>query len=99
PTPWRVEKIALGECVIAANGDELALVYTNDGLDEPTQFPAVANAELIVRAVNSHVALVEALEYMLNCFDAESTDVFLTLDPVGAISKARAALSHAKARP
>jgi len=61
PTPWRVEKIALGECVIAANGDELALVYTNDVIGSGNPSASAERAQTTSRseALNTNSTSVD----------------------------------------
>lgn len=71
PTPWTVDKVHFsGECHLhGPNGEEFALLYVSDGADDPEPYPAEANAAFIVKAVNNHDALVEALEDLIS--DAE----------------------------
>ena len=54
PTPWVIFKAGIGE----ENGDGIASLWREGDERE-------ANAALIVRAVNAHEALVEALESLL----------------------------------
>jgi len=51
--PWEASISVLGEGTIFAGGDDIALVYITDGADEPTTYPAAANAKLIACAVKT----------------------------------------------
>ena len=66
PLPWRLERRTLPELVdvwlVDRDGDELATFYSNDGADEPKWLPYEDNAKFIVRAVNSHAALLASLK-------------------------------------
>lgn len=88
PGPWKWFDYQDGRKILVA--PERAVIHCPDApmeVDPP-------DAQLIASAPDLRVALA----YMLNCFDAESTDVFLTLDPVGAIAQARAAIAKAEGR-
>lgn len=55
PIPWSVEPVlAFGEYSIRSGNKEIGFLYSSDGADELTPFPAKANANLIVTAVNAH---------------------------------------------
>lgn len=57
PAPWRVEKFYMKDpIVITSHNGDICLSSQSDDMDD------VANAEHIVRCVNSHDALVEALK-------------------------------------
>ena len=88
PTPWTNNGQSI---IVSSDGDICQLFYTHkDGIDD--QFPnAKANAAFIVRAVNSHEALVEALELIMK----NSTN-FRLHAPAYMIDKVEAALKLAK---
>ena len=59
PRPWRVKRPYYGESsVVAKNNRVIYWCYPYDDMEND-------NAELIVRAVNSHDALVEACESLV----------------------------------
>lgn len=63
PRPWSVVGYEPGWLQISdANGNLIAMTECSDGLDEPTDFPERANANLIATAVNSHATLVRENE-------------------------------------
>lgn len=74
PTPWRVEKgtgLIWGDCTTFEDGtpDRLGVPVTDSQLERPwaqgkgpSYEEMKANAAFIVRAVNSHQAMVDALE-------------------------------------
>jgi len=87
PTPWKV------------GGKNNNLIYgrKNVGTEEAEELPPdvdVENAAFVVRAVNSHDALVAALEGMLARF---GHDNWRSVHDVAAVNEARAALALAKA--
>lgn len=63
PTPWRVFKSRDGTKLVGIGGkDGVGILDAGFGVwawDDPE---GIANAEMVVRAVNSHDALVKALE-------------------------------------
>jgi hypothetical protein len=65
PTPWKARHYAdIDRSVIEdADGNELADVHGDDS--DPQCWPRTANAGGIVRAVNSHETLVNALKLVL----------------------------------
>lgn len=103
PTPWRIEAVARGAFSILAGNQPTAIAETYEpnqsmrvwtGADDPR-----ANAAFIVRAVNAHDALVEALSELLanhvalvECGDCGNWDVETEKEVI----QARAALSLAK---
>lgn len=62
PTPWYGETTSGGQFAISSEntGKTVAVVYTD-----------ASDADLIVRAVNSHAALVAALEAVMQCASGE----------------------------
>jgi hypothetical protein len=64
PLPWKIGPTQ--DTVDDANGVELLVMNVNDyGSDyDATPLPYAANAAFIVRAVNSHAALVEVLRWL-----------------------------------
>lgn len=60
PTPWHRHVTQDGDREIWAGDLHIATMAVGDGPDEE------ADADIIIRAVNSHAALVEALENLLN---------------------------------
>lgn len=106
PTPWKLEHEASDAFNIYGN-DPFGLValarVSKEGFDPVT---AATNAQLIVRAVNSHQALVGALQALVQWMDASGLS---HSKPVGVgtpletkpfefdvVTKARAALALAK---
>ena len=93
PTPWHLEEIVEG--VEELKG--MRSICGPDG-DAPSvsDYVELADAELIVRAVNSHNALVAALERFVRDADNVADALNITgLDD--AIEQARAALRAARA--
>lgn len=84
PTPWQRSGVR-GKALIGGvntdghdigtDGDPIAFVYYSDRTTELHR-ETLGNAEYIVQAVNSHDALVKALETIRDCFwrDGESYD-------------------------
>jgi hypothetical protein len=56
PGPWRVERGSF-EYLLCAGAEELAMLYTNDGADEPTWYPVEANARVMALAPEMYEAL------------------------------------------
>ena len=92
PLPWKVGDGAVSGWVAItdANNDQIVDVNYSDGMDEPTFFPEQANAELIVRSVNSHDALVEALKDLIRQLPNDERLADFNLD------RAEAALAEAE---
>lgn len=71
PLPWRVDgcKGSIYQFdIVGPNGEDLAYANESDGADEPSVYPAQANADFIVRACNSHDELLAALKaYRASC--------------------------------
>jgi hypothetical protein len=105
PTPWETSyrersNGSYGQDIYDSNGATIATCAWYS-VPTPTGFVTnrTANAEFIVRAVNSHQALVEALRDILEMLQREAPGTQLNhrrFDALGA--KARAALQHAEAR-
>lgn len=96
PTPWddASNYPEFASVRIFAGSHYIATVGNSDDTKAQTE----ANAEFIVRACSSHEELVAALQYVVNCFDRESCDPMLTLDPVQAIARAKYAIAKAEGR-
>jgi len=60
PTPWK----AIGNGYTIVHREDTAIVANVAGGNSGTAGEALHNAAFIVRAVNSHAALVESLEYI-----------------------------------
>lgn len=94
PTPWEQHGCAVYQAdkwEDGVNNGGRLIANTFPYETEPTIYPNdqdEANAQLIVRAVNSHAALVEACEAALDCFNGQLT--------AASIEKLRAALALAK---
>ncbi len=88
PTPWHVDNSGIVVGSRAPNGstDLIADLHTSAMPAE-----ARANAALIVRAVNNHQALVEALTKLISWWDFDPNGQL----PVGIVNDARAALAAA----
>ena len=103
PRPWKITRTegSLGvglDWAITGRWTAIATLFDED--DDPEQ---EANAALIVRAVNNHDALVEALEALLAAVpekpywlkpDAESEGYFEVNLPEPVVEQARAALAQ-----
>ncbi|MEY4385608.1 MAG: hypothetical protein RLY20_891 [Verrucomicrobiota bacterium] len=75
--------------------DIIAELYRKDGSERIAE-----NVEMGASALRSHVALVEALEEILEALRVDAPGTPLNNHKYDALGiKARAALSHAKARP
>jgi hypothetical protein len=76
--PWRVaDHKVLGPSIEGPNGEDLAYANLNDGYDEPTDYPALANARLIAAAPD----LFEALEFVrAHCARQSSGRALMTQD-------------------
>lgn len=106
PTPWTHEEVrtASGRAFRIGAGDILkptggACIIYDDYPSGPNE--RSANAALIVRAVNSHAAMVEALEMFLELVaDTSRFASIMNLEDYGLFNRtqirARAALSLAK---
>lgn len=96
PGPWRISDCTLGRKLLIEHGDESTIslvigsVYEDGG-----RLPQRANAELIVRAVNSHADLLAALEAALETikfYDENYETRCSYVDGLAAIAKAKGAL-------
>lgn len=67
PRPWsvRVHENDVAPHVVDASGNTVAIVLPFEDDDEPSRLEAVADAELLVRAVNAHEKLLGALYAVL----------------------------------
>jgi hypothetical protein len=92
PTPWRLSKSR--KCLIVGGVDEIAntsFIRADDAIDS-----VEANAALIVKAVNSHAAMKEALEKLVKANENDAHEAGMTyasLETQYALETARAALS------
>lgn len=98
PTPWAADEAESGGSRILStvNGANIAFTdYLNDAsLKEPRE--DFANAQLIVRAVNAHDELVNALGLLVAFVDSDDEEG----PAIGeVIEQARAALAKAKGTP
>lgn len=90
PLPWHTkgrtvcctEKGSIASCLVGRQ-------EMDDGFSLTTEADAEANAALIVKCVNTHDALVEALAVFVACYDADA-------GLYQAVRQARAALAAAK---
>lgn len=90
PGPWVAVSVGgFGEYEIHARGKDIAAVNVSDGMDEPTPFPAEANARLIAAAPD----LLAALQNLMTPFgsDIERRAPALFKNMRAAIAKAGAA--------
>ena len=90
PTPWTIDDHRVLD-IRDSNGESVARVWRSS--------PRETNAELIVRAVNSHQALLDALEALLDASqigDAFLRDTDSVSLKVADFKQARAALARAK---
>lgn len=92
PRPWRMENTAY-ESADIWGADDKRVGYVSSLYYSGKHDVARANAELIVRAVNSHDALVEALEEMYAAWDGY--EMLAALD-FNIQDKVKAALEAAK---
>ena len=96
PTPWHVNRAltrdgsALWANVYSETNDDSynIIAHMQDG-------DKLANASFIVRAINAHEALVEALEAMLGINNPQGGEIG-HIDYLEAVKLARAALAKAK---
>lgn len=97
PTPWEIRKDDEGAYIGAKDGDRyIRIVQICGSLLNPS---IAADAALIVRAVNSHAALVEALGHALERLEAHQESAYCQLSGYRdneAVDKARAALKLAR---
>ena len=105
PTPWKV--IKGGVIIYAQRNPGGRKTYLADVSQDPGINQSIANAAFIVRACNSHAALVAALERLLTAFiEARALAIKepMACTPLvtsiqcagGAVAEARAALAAAK---
>lgn len=94
PTPWKLESYLVGQIV---NEDESKMIAragrVNSYESDPDQIERKANAAFIVRAVNSHQQLVEAIKGLMEY----ASLIEERFDSV-ATNEARAALAAAGAK-
>ena len=95
PTPWsvRASRNDEGYGLLICDEDQTILAGMDTWLGPTPEAEMEANAAFIVRACNSHAALVEALETLLNCPDLNMDS--LEIETEGAIDQARAAIARA----
>ncbi len=103
PTPWAISGFDTTTVIAIQDGPNRARQEYVDGRhqytiaragDIPGIYERAANAALIVRAVNSHAALVEALEYLIGECDEDMDDDY---NPHAApLARARAGLATAR---
>lgn len=93
PTPWRAD----WRDIYDSNGDKICTFseYNPQWEDDETFVRSEANASHIVRCVNSHDALVKALEDMVDNFNEEKLEWMVSAEK-GAVANARAAIAAAK---
>lgn len=104
---WSVQRWAggreLNTCVIGTPKDARGATHLVTRMDGPTSGDLAvdkANAEFIVRACNSHDALIEALEGLANRVDPGVKSRDFGIDSlVNALSAARAAIAKARGEP
>jgi len=107
PTPWRLDHWGN---VVDGQGPVLFSGMTLTGGHHPAQSEADHNRDLVVRAVNSHAALVDALEQFMTWLDkgvlirditkdAQSDWAIRMMHFVNDLNKAKAALNLAKEKP
>jgi hypothetical protein len=100
PTPWTTKPGRIWICTVGNNSDDPG-IWSEYPVRPGESFPnkdKKADAEFIVRAANSHKALVAAAEAFVAAVDrAKGQSItFLDGDPASAITKARAALKLAR---
>lgn len=97
PTPWYLADD--DDCRICCPEEDVCTADTHRDEYSPDEDEAIANAAFIVRAVNSHDALVEALQSLLdetlNCVD-DGTLPRDAVDNNAGVKKARTALAKAR---
>lgn len=75
PGPWRVDESLLKDWIIAGpKGEEVGLLYTNDGADDPEWLPVEANARLISAAPDMLDLLRACSEFADNYVDVTDGD-------------------------
>lgn len=97
PTPWRLEWDYQQLRLLAANGEEISEWTFAIPTYEPryAEMKATCDTEapdLIVRAVNAHSDLIEAVQFLMNCVEMEPDDATWR----EAMESARNALALAK---
>jgi len=90
PTPWYIEMSGGEYTIKGSNGQTVLLIG-----DDRRLIPMPNDGELILRAVNAHEALVEALEAMLGINNPQGGEIG-HIDYPEAVKLARAALAKAK---
>lgn len=115
PTPWTLEEGTTAETLRITGEPEAVpgcandkftplVAMVHDGSDYPDRAKLVANGQLIVRAVNSHASLIEALEAAMEELEANKVAMIgpewasqRTMTG-GALAKCARALRNAKAQ-
>ncbi len=101
PIPWKLTKAIIGvdeDYLIHTEDDvHIAEVFEHQDLERP-HGPSKENAEFIIRAVNNHDALLEALEaFVLTCENHPELKEYDARWPEGSLyGKAEAAIAKAK---
>ncbi len=91
-TPWRIGRNGADYCVFAGDEKFIADCDRSDDMDGSPE--DIANAAFIVRAANSHDALVEALKKTVSVVTG---DIMSKSGLIDALESARAALALAEA--
>lgn len=89
PTPWKASKND-EFCIVESVNRKL--IADASGHIDMTDDEAEANAALIVRAVNSHQSLIDALEWYVKHDDSGENDGYY----IAGLNAAKAALALAK---
>ena len=100
PTPWKIDRILTHNAAPIITAETcwrdqpriVAKAMYHSGSEDPEVH---ANAEFIVRACNSHDALLEALKILLDEFNDVMNLYHLPKDASPALRSARAAISKA----
>jgi hypothetical protein len=97
PTPWKLDTSIRGLAEITDQTGATIAVIESDTYRMGDAAENLANAEMIVRAVNSHAALLAALEETLLCLKAWSDGRGPHDATTDVVNRAEAALAQAKA--
>lgn len=84
PTPWRVDN--LGDICIIGGDEEIVCIEDDYYPVAPTE----ENMKHIVKCVNMHDELVEALELLIDALDNEESEVYFKALAREALKKAGA---------